>query len=110
MTYTIVAVVQKIEKVESQYKVRIKGVGKHLYTDSNKKEWILLEEDPIPSSSQGGIGLTKSKLIDVQTQLSVGTTDDVFKNVLAVAMVNKKVLKLTIDESESLSIKEIEVP
>lgn len=83
--YTTVATITKIEKDG----VRIKGFGKYLYEDSNKKQWNVLEGNVDP------------KLLPADMPQIIADAlakDSVAVQLLALSMFHKKPLKLTIEE------------
>lgn len=103
-TYSITAI---ITKIDSENKVTISGVGKHRYEKSKDEVYNILEENAEPESS---------KVLKQDTAFSI-VKSGVVKScaiktiLLAMAMLNKKPLKLTIDDSNNpYSITDIEVP
>jgi hypothetical protein len=109
VNYTITAT---ITKIDSDGKVILKGMGKHLYEDSNKKQWNLLEEFTESESKEGDKDELKSKVLKQNKSFELKIDDSVPKTVLAMAMLQKKPLKLTIsdDGRSGYTITEIEVP
>lgn len=111
MQYTIIATVTKIDEKG----VYIKGVGKYLFEDSNKKLWNLLEETPMPPIVQEQVAQTKTKLIDLQKPLNIQCLKVINCILFANAMLQRKPLKLLINETDdssnpTYSIVAIEVP
>lgn len=111
MQYTIIATVTKIDKNG----VYIKGVGKYLFEDSNKKLWNLLEETPMPPIVQEQVAQTKTKLIDLQKPLNIQCLKVINCILFANAMLQRKPLKLLINEigdpsNPTYSIVAVEVP
>ncbi|MBQ5610792.1 MAG: hypothetical protein IIU83_04260 [Fibrobacteraceae bacterium] len=111
MQYTIIATVTKIDEKG----VYIKGVGKYLFEDSNKKLWNLLEETPMPPIVQEQVAQTKIKLIDLQKPLNIQCLKVINCIFFANAMLQRKPLKLLINETDNppnstYSIEAIEVP
>lgn len=107
--FTIIAIITKVVRNMAY----VKGVGKHHYEDFNKKEWNLLEGNPIPLTRQRELDSMSSKMIDVRTPLSITCLNGIDTTIVAVAMVLKKPLKLTIMENVDkriCEITEIEVP
>lgn len=96
--YTIIATVTKIDKNG----VYIKGVGKYLFEDSNKKLWNLLEETEGKHPTS----------IELGKQIELSMKDSLAEFLLAVALLHKRPLLLTIEENgnEKYSIVAIEVP
>lgn len=98
MQYTIIATVTKIDKKG----VYIKGVGKYLFEDSNKKLWNLLEEtkENHPTS------------IELGKQIELSMKDSLAESLLAVALLHKRPLLLAIevDDKGKYSITAVEVP
>ena len=113
--YTITAT---ITKINSDGKIVLKGVGKHLYEDSNKKQWNLLEEITESGtrqnhqSNQETVFKSNSKMVDLKTNFSVGIPEFLGNVLFATTMLQKKPLKLTISEDDKTgyTITEIEVP
>ena len=104
--YTITAT---ITKIKSDGKIILKGVGKHLYEESNKKQWNLLEEiiesgtGQNNQSNQETILKSNSKMVDLKTDFSIGIPKFWGDVLFATAMLQKKPLKLTIEEKENSS-------
>ena len=102
--YTITAIVTKID---SANKVIISGVGKHRYEKTNDDVYNLLEEC---SNSP------TTKLLKQDEAYSIESPKAIKMNLLVMAMLNKKPLKLTIKEIDKeekkyeYSIVEVEVP
>lgn len=103
--YTIIAL---ITKVTSEDKVVINGVGKHRYEKSKDEILNLLENNG---------NVENSKLLELGKPYSIKTDCEIARILLAMAMLNKKPLKLTIEgciaqgKSEpEYSITEVEVP
>ncbi|MBR6422323.1 hypothetical protein IKS86_06395 [bacterium] len=83
--YTTVATITKIEKA----KVYIKGFGKYLYEDSNKKQWNILEGNGAPKLlPTDRLQMIDKDLVDNSVEVQL----------LALSMFHKKPLKLTIEE------------
>ena len=98
-TYSITAIVTKID---SANKVSVNGVGKHRYEKSKEEFFNLLENTSDPQLS---------KILKPDTVFSIAKSDAVQTTLLAMAMLNKKPLKLTIDySSKQYTITDIEVP
>ena len=95
--YTIVATITKIEKDG----VRIKGFGKYLYEDSNKKQWNILERED------------EAEILPIEVSQIIAdalTKDSVAVQLLALSMFHKKPLKLMIEENGgNYSITAVEV-
>lgn len=87
-TYSITAI---ITKIDSANQVNISGVGKHRYEKSKDEVFNLLEETSNPPKT---IILKQDQLYSIANPSAIMTT------LLAMAMLNKKPLKLTIDETE----------
>ena len=81
--YTTIATITKIEKGG----VSIKGFGKYLYEDSNKKQWNVLEGNVDPKLLPADM---PQIIADALAKDSVAT------QLLALSMFHKKPLKLTI--------------
>ena len=96
VTYAVTAT---INKVNSDNTITINGVGKHCYEKSKDEVYNLLEEKNDPLAS---------KLIKQDVSFFVVDSNTIMITVLSMAMLNKKPLKLTI--SEDNSIMAIEVP
>lgn len=103
--YTITAI---ITKIISEGKVVLNGVGKHRYEKSKDEILNLLENNG---------SVENSKLLELGEPYSIKTDCEIARILLAMAMLNKKPLKLTIEgciaqeKSESeYSITEVEVP
>lgn len=96
--YTIIATVTKIDKNG----VYIKGVGKYLFEDSNKKLWNLLEETEGKHPTS----------IELGKQIELSMKDSLAEYLLAVALLHKRPLLLAIevDDKGKYSITAIEVP
>lgn len=96
-TYTTIA---NITKVAFDGKFYIKGVGKYSYERNNDEKYIVLENEAIENS----------KIIK-EDSLQLSYKGEFLNDFLVVAMMNKKSLKLAIDEDKGLySISAIEVP
>ena len=96
--YIITAIVTKID---SKGQITLNGVGKHRYEKSKDNYMNLLEGDDVKDS----------KLVELSTPYQVKMDVDLSKIILATAMLQKKPLKLTIEEKEgAFSITAIEVP
>lgn len=93
--YTIIANITGVDKTD----VYIKGVGKYLFEDVNKKYWNLLEEFPMSVTVPGQIVKTSTKLIDEKTPLKNGCLKEISAVLFANAMLQKKSLQLMIEES-----------
>lgn len=111
MQYTIIATITKIDKKD----VYIKGVGKYLFEDSNKKLWNLLEDTPMQPIVQKQVAQTKTKLIDLQKPLNIQYLKVINCILFANAMLQRKPLKLLINETgdtsnPTYSIVAVEVP
>ena len=98
MQYTIIATVTKIDKNG----VYIKGVGKYLFEDSNKKLWNLLEETEGKHPTS----------IELGKQIELSMKDSLAEYLLAVALLHKRPLLLAIevDDKGKYSITAVEVP
>ena len=83
--YTIVAIINEVEKGGN---VHLKGVSKYIYEKDNQTKWLILE----------GASAETSKFLEETTNFVVDVKDDIQRAVLATAMINKKALKLTIEE------------
>ena len=108
-------IVATITKITSDGNVAINGVGKHRYEKSRDEVYNLLEEKNNPLSS---------KLLKQDEHYSVVNPNSIITTLLSMAMLNKKPLKLTIEEKEDkseqngtatnkeykYSIQEVEVP
>ncbi|WP_297700279.1 hypothetical protein [uncultured Fibrobacter sp.] len=98
-TYSITAI---ITKIDSANKVSISGVGKHRYEKSKDEVFNLLEETSTPQSS---------KILKQDEIYSIANPSAIMTTLLAMAMLNKKPLKLTVDDANNaLSITNVEVP
>ena len=97
--YTIVSIITSVNKTD----VYIKGVSKYLFEDSNKKCWNILEEKPMSMAELGQIAKTSTKLIDEKTPLKYGCLKVISAILFASAMLQKKSLLLTIEESDDTS-------
>lgn len=107
-TYTITAT---ITKIDSENNVTINGVGKHRYEKMKDEVYNLLEGKNTPLSS---------KLLKQDKPYTIKSSKGIIITLLAMALLNKKPLKLTIEETETenknkkkeykYSITEIEVP
>lgn len=97
--FTITAI---ITKFISNGTVTLKGVGKHRYEKSKDECLNFLESDNIDDS----------KLFKLDKPFVLNKKDNFSKVVLAMAMLQKKPLKLTISEDDKTgyTITEIEVP
>lgn len=84
--YTTIAT---ITDVETGGKVHLKGAGKYIYEKDEKNKWIVLE----------GTSAETSKFLAETKDFVVDVKDDIQRAVLATAMINKKALKLTIEET-----------
>ena len=69
--------------------VHIKGAGKYAYEKDHETKWLILE----------GESAEKSKFLEETTDFVVDIGDEIQRAVLATAMINKKALKLTIEET-----------
>jgi len=87
-TYSITAI---ITKLDSTNKVSISGVGKHRYEKSKGEVFNLLEETLTPQSS---------KILKQDQIYSIANPSAIMTTLLAMAMLNKKPLKLTVREIE----------
>lgn len=103
--YSITAI---ITKIISEGKVVLNGVGKHRYEKSKDEILNLLENNG---------SVENSKLLELSEPYSIKTDCEIARIFLAMAMLNKKPLKLTIEgcfaqgKSEpEYSITEVEVP
>ena len=108
-TYSITAV---ITKIDSANKINISGVGKHRYEKSKDEVYNLMEN----------ISPQLSNILKLDTAFSFAKSSAVKTTLFAMAMLNKKPLKLTIQEKEieknasgtkkkyQYSITDIEVP
>lgn len=101
--YTITAIVTKII---SEGKVVLNGVGKHRYEKSKDEILNLLENNG---------NVENSKLLELGEPYSIKTDCEIARILLAMAMLNKKPLKLTIEGriasgKSEYSITEVEVP
>ena len=97
--YTITAT---ITKIDSDGKIILKGVGKCLYEKSKDECLNFLECNDF----------NKSKLVVQSTPFELKKKDEVSLTVFAMAMLQKKPLKLTIEENEDekYAIIAVEVP
>ena len=95
-TYSIIAI---ITKIDSENKVTICGVGKHRYEKSKDEVFNLLEDNATSLSL---------KTSTQDETFSVSSSGDIMVALLAMAMLNKKPLKLTIDENNFVT--DVEVP
>lgn len=85
--YTIVA---SIAEVKDCGIVLLNGAGKYAYSKEEKVRWLVLE----------GKSPDLSKFLDENTEFVISAQDEIQKTVFAIAMINKKTLKMTIIESE----------
>lgn len=95
-TYSIIAI---ITKIDSENKVTICGVGKRRYEKSKDEVFNLLEDNATSLSL---------KTSTQDETYSVSSSGDIMVALLAMAMLNKKPLKLTIDENNFVT--DVEVP
>ena len=97
--YTITAT---ITKIDSDGKIILKGVGKHRYEKSKDECLNLLECDDF----------NKSKLLEQSIPFELKKEDEVSRTIFAMAMLQKKPLKLTISEDDKTgyTITAVEVP
>lgn len=84
--YTTIAT---ITEVNNDGKIRLKGAGKYIYEKDRESKWLVLE----------GTSAKVSKFLEETTDFVVAVEGEFQKVVLATAMINKKALKLTIEES-----------
>lgn len=98
--YTIIAI---ITKITSEGKVVLNGVGKHRYENSKGEILNLLENKE---------KIQDLKLLELDKTYVIEDKGAVTKTLLAMAMLNKKPLKLAIECSDSkvYSITAVEVP
>lgn len=96
--YTITAT---ITKINSDGTIILKGVGKHRYEKSKDECLNLLECNE---------NACESKVLGQDTPIELKIENDVSKTVFAMAMFNKKPIKLTIEETANFAITEVEVP
>lgn len=87
-TYTTIATITEVKK---DNKMCLKGIGKYTYEKEYKTKWIILEEDnqKVP------------KFLDENTEFNVDSKAEIQKTILAMAMINKKAMKLKIEETAS---------
>lgn len=85
--YTIIATIAKIEKNE----IFIKGCGKYFFVGSNEKQWNILEKNQNVDAGP--------ELICVTEPISYSSIGYIGKNILANAMLQRKALKITLDDS-----------
>ena len=95
--YTTIATITEVEKGG---KVHLKGAGKYTYEKDDKSKWLILE----------GESAEKSKFLEETTDFVVDIDDEIQRAVLATAMINKKALKLTIEEKSTYSVISIKNP
>jgi hypothetical protein len=95
--YTVIATITEVEKDGN---VHIKGAGKYIYEKDDKIKWLILE----------GASAETSKFLAETKDFVVDVKDDIQRAVLATAMINKKAVKLTIEENTSFSITSIKNP
>ena len=98
--YTITAI---ITKVTSGGKVAISGVGKHRYEKSKDEILNLLEDNE---------NVHNSKLVELDDKYTIGNESNFEHVLLAMAMLDKKPLKMKVKDSDdgSYLITEVEVP
>lgn len=87
-TYTTIATIAEVKK---DNKILLIGVGKYAYEKEDNTKWIILEEEAQNSP----------KFLPENTKFVIGNQDEIQKIILAMAMINKKPLKLTLEESSS---------
>lgn len=63
------------------------GAGRYAYAKDEKTKWLILE----------GKSAGTTKLVE-KTEIVVGVKDNTLSIILATAMINKKALKLTVEE------------
>lgn len=85
--YTISAI---ITKINSDGTIMLKGVGKHRYEKTKDECLNFLESDD---------DVCKSKVLGLNKPIDFKIKNEVLRTVLAMAMFNKKPLKLTIEEN-----------
>ena len=93
--YTIIATITKVEGSE----FFIKGVAKHLYEDSNKKQWNILE-------NTADSGNPKLKALDLGEKMKLAGSIE--KTLIVSAMLQKRPLKLIIADDNAIIA--VEVP
>ena len=98
--YTITAT---ITKINSDGKIILKGVGKHLYEDSIKKQWNLLE---------GNANADTLKMLALEQEKDIVLNGNIEISLITMAMLQKKPLKLTVsgDGESEYTITAVEVP
>lgn len=98
--YTITAI---ITKVISAGKISIIGVGKHRYEKSKEEILNLLEDNE---------NVHNSKLVELDDKYTIGNESNFEHVLLAMAMLDKKPLKMKVKDSDdgSYLITEVEVP
>ena len=95
--YTIIATITEVGK---DGKVHLKGTGKYVYESDAKTKWLVLE----------GVSAETSKFLEETTDFVVDVKDDIQRAVLVTAMINKKAVKLTIEENTMFSVISIKNP
>ena len=85
--YTIIA---NITEAENGGIFHLTGAGRYAYAKDEKTKWLLLE----------GKTAETTKLVE-KTEIVVGVNDNALSIILATAMINKKALKLTVEESKN---------
>lgn len=94
--YTIVAT---IAEVKDGGKVLLNGAGKYAYAKDEKTKWLVLEGDSAETTKLVG-----------NVELVANVNDETLKTILATAMINKKALKLTIEDTPAFTITSIKNP
>lgn len=95
--YTIIA---KITEMKNGGKVLLSGAGKYAYTKDENTKWIIFE----------GNSPESSKFISEKSEFIVDCENEIEMTILATAMINKKALKLTVEESSAFTIISIKNP
>jgi hypothetical protein len=94
--YTIIA---NVTEVENGGIFHLTGAGKYAYAKDEKTKWLVLEGDSAETT----------KLVE-NVELVANVNDETLKTILATAMINKKALKLTIEETPAFTITSIKNP